>query len=70
MILFGVLFVCFGIFLPIIPKFPESADLITDTVTRWILVGTGISYVFWPLYRLWINRKRFPKSLGIEDIEE
>jgi hypothetical protein len=69
-ILLGVLFVCLAIIFPMVPKFPESADLITDTVARWILVLTGLSYVLWPSYKLWINRKRFPKSLAIEDIEE
>lgn len=70
-ILLGVFMVCFATFLsPIIPEVPESAKPLTDTFAMWIVVGLGLVYVFWPSYELWSNRKRFPKSLAIEDIEE
>ena len=62
----GVIMICMGLFLPIIYGFEES---FLEGV-NWIIVSGGLVYVFFPLLILWSYRRRFPKSLAIEDIEE
>jgi hypothetical protein len=36
----------------------------------WVPVILGLVYISFPLFVLWITRRRFPKSLTIEDIEQ
>ena len=36
----------------------------------WGTVILGLAYIGFPLFTLWTNRRRFPKSLTIEDIEQ
>ena len=37
---------------------------------EWELVILGLFYLIFPLAQLWIYRRRYPKSLSIEDVEE
>lgn len=63
----GVIMICSGLFLPRIFGFEES---IMEPRESLVIVFSGLAYVFFPLLILWSYRRRFPKSLAIEDIEE
>jgi hypothetical protein len=62
---FGVLMVAVGFLYPI-----TEPSVSGKPFSRWFFVIFGLIYASLPLLMLWITRRRFPKSLVIEDIEE
>lgn len=69
MLLTGVFMVGYGFFYyPIVPKEPLVPTI--SLTTKWFLVIFGMVYIAWPLFMLWNYRRRFPKSLAVEDVEE
>jgi len=65
MLFFGVFFAASGFLKPAIPEF-WTKEL---EWSRWLYAGLGLLYIFVSSYILWDSRRRFPKSLSIEDIE-
>lgn len=63
---FGVLMVAVGFLYPMITE-PFVSGM---PFSRGVFVIFGLIYVSLPLLMLWSTRRRFPKSLVIEDIEE
>lgn len=45
---------------------PETAD--TQSI-RWVVTIAGLVYMMVPSFGLWLNRRRFPKSLLCDEIE-
>jgi hypothetical protein len=66
-LIFGVTLTAIGFLAPLI--FKPSAPHEPSTWWRWLLVGFGLIYISMSLSMLWTIRRRFPKSLMIEDIE-
>jgi len=66
MIGFGVLITALGFLNPFIPKRSPPPE----PSTEWVFVGFGLFTIVCGLFLLWASRKRFPKSLKIEDIEQ
>lgn len=66
MVGFGVFMTAIGFLNPIIPKRspPPNPSI------EWFLVGFGLFFIVASVLLLWTSRKRFPKSLMIEDIEQ
>jgi hypothetical protein len=62
-LLIGASMVAIGSFSP-----PET--LFAITAFRWFILVFGLIYVSLSLLLLWLNRRRFPKYLMIEDFEE
>ena len=66
MVGFGVLITALGFLDPLIPKRSPPPE----PSTEWVFVGLGLFAIVSSLFLLWTSRKRFPKSLTIEDIEQ
>jgi len=65
MLSFGVILTTLGFLSPLIPEPPEPREL----STQWFFIGFGLFAIGFSLFNLWTTRKRYPKSLMIEDIE-
>ena len=65
MIIMGVAIILVGLFAPNLREPVASAD----PLPVWVAVLVGLFYIAFPLFILRTNRRRFPKSLTIEDIE-
>jgi len=65
MLIMGVSIIVVGFLTPHFPKPSAPAEL-----PVWVFVILGLVYISFPLFTLWTNRRRFPKSLTIEDIEQ
>jgi len=66
MLIMGVVIIVVGFLSPHFPKPSASAE----PFPVWAYVILGLVYISFPLFTLWTNRRRFPKSLTIEDIEQ
>jgi hypothetical protein len=66
MLVMGVAIIVFGFLAPHFSKPSTSAE----PLPVWAYVILGLAYISFPLFKLWTNRRRFPKSLTIEDIEQ
>jgi hypothetical protein len=66
MIIVGVAIIVLGIIAPDLRKPSASAE----PFSVWVPVILGLVYMSFPLYALWTTRRRFSKSLTIEDIEQ
>lgn len=66
MLIVGVAMIVFGLLSLSFPKPSASAE----PSPVWAPVILGLVYISFPLFVLWITRRRFPKSLTIEDIEQ
>lgn len=66
MLITGAAFIVVGIF--VAPHFREPSAS-AESVPVWVWLIMGLLYISFPLFTLLTNRRRFPKSLTIEDIE-
>jgi hypothetical protein len=66
MLIIGVAIILAGFFVPDFRKSSTSPQ----PLPMWATVIVGLPYIAFPLFTLWTNRRRFPKSLAIEDIEQ
>jgi len=66
MVVMGVAVIVLGFFAPHFSKPSTPAE----PLPVWAYVILGLAYISLPLSRLWTSRRRFPKSLTIEDIEQ
>ena len=62
----AVLLTVLGFLNPFIPQRSPPPE----PSTEWVFVGFGLFTIASCLFLLWASRKRFPKSLMIEDIEQ
>jgi hypothetical protein len=65
MLIMGVAIILAGLF---VPDFRKSSTSV-QPLPMLVPVIVGLSYIAFPLFTLWTTRRRFPKSLTIEDIE-
>jgi hypothetical protein len=61
----SLFFVIFGLFEPLMPAFLTSEP----EAPRWVFIVFGLIFIGFFSFFLWITRRRFPKSLSVEDIE-
>jgi hypothetical protein len=66
MLIMGVALIVGGFLAQHFVKPSASAEPFPDW--GWVIIG--LVYILFPLFTLWTNRRRFPKSLTIEDIEQ
>lgn len=66
MLIIGVAIIIVGFLSPHFPK--PSASPEPFPVWAWVILG--LVYISFPSFTFWTNRRRFPKSLMIEDIEQ
>lgn len=66
MLIMGVAIIVIGF---LRPNFLEPSAPV-EPFPVWGTVFLGLVYIGFPLFTLWTNRRRFPKSLTIEDIEQ
>ena len=66
MIILGIALIGLGILVPDFSKASASAQ----PFPVWVVVILGLAYMSFPSYILWTTRRRFPKSLTIEDTEQ
>ena len=71
MIAFGLLAVGFAVFLPgTVEKLFIRTEPPNPTRFRAILVVIGTIYAGLPLLLLWLTRRRFPRTLNIQELDE
>ena len=61
----GILLIAIGVLGPILP----APFTLKPGGARWTFLAMGLLYFFTASFLLWVRRRRFPKSLTIEDIE-
>jgi hypothetical protein len=66
MVMMGVAIIVAGVLRPDLREPSASAA----QLPAWGVVILGLAYMSLPLFTLWTNRRRFPKSLTIEDVEQ
>jgi hypothetical protein len=64
---FGLITFAFGIFYQVIP---DWVILPPKQITRWFLIIFGLYFSAYTLFTFWSSRRRFPRTLMIEDIEQ
>jgi hypothetical protein len=64
-IIMGIFFVLLGVFEPIKTESSPPPDI----SAKWVFIGFGALFIATYSLFLWLRRRRFPKSLSLEDIE-
>lgn len=65
----GIISIIMGLFAKTIYEFNPSLIVTNFDQSRWFLIIIGVIFTIIFSFFLWVSRRRFPKSLSIDDIE-